>query len=474
MAGSLRTKIVCTIGPASADPDTMRRMAGAGMDVARINTGHCDVTEMRDYITSLARAGEAAGKRIGVMLDLQGPRLRVGSIRGSSVELRPGQEFSITTEQKRGDEQRMSVSYAGLPEDLEPGDSVLVDDGLIRMKVKEIRGVEIVCEVVEGGELVQGKGMNFPDSTLKLPAFTDRDRRYLEAGLEAGIDLVSQSFVRHGRDVRELKDHIAGLGRSVPVIAKIEKGDAVANIDEVMDECDGIMVARGDLGVEMKTEDVPIVQKELIDKALHAAKPVVTATQMLESMISRPRPTRAEASDVANAILDGSDAVMLSAETAIGAYPVKVIEMMARIAARAEEAIDYEKLLEDRGRWAHQGTADAIGYAACKVAADLEAAAIITITRSGYTAVRVARFRPRAQILAASDDREVLDSLSVVWGVRGIDADFEDDIRRTIESVTGSCVERGLVAPGDLVVITGGFLGEKAGKTNLVHVHRAE
>ena len=468
---SIKTKIICTMGPSSQDLEVLRRMAEAGMDVARINTGHIDVDEMRGYIKMLGQVSETVGRRIGIMLDLQGPRLRVGPIKGSSVELEGGQAFTITTEQKRGDETRVSVPYPGLPQDLHPGDRVFMDDGLIRMVVKDISGSDIKCEIVEGGTLLQGKGMNFPDSTLALASFTERDRHFLDAGLEAGIDWVAQSFVRNQGDLWEVMDAIEAKHSSVPVMAKIEKREGVENIDKILEVAEGIMVASGDLGVELPTEDVPIIQKELINKALRAALPVVTATQMLESMIEKPRPTRAEASDVANAILDGTDAVMLSAETAVGHYPVQAVEMMARIAARAEGAVDYPQLLEERGRLAHHSPADAIGYAACKIASDLGAKAIVTITRGGYTAKIVSRYRPQAPIIAASPSESVIDSMSLEWGVHGVVIPMSEDIAKMMNDVSRVCVLQGLVKVGDLVVITSGFMDEESSKTNMVHVH---
>ncbi len=405
-------------GPASRDVETLKKMAESGMDVLRINSGHSELEEIPGYIEMAGKAGEAANKRIGVMLDLQGPRLRVGPIDGGSAELEPGQEFTISSVRKVGDRTGVYVAYDGLSNDLQPGQPVLMDDGLIRMRIKEIAAPDVKCEVLEGGTLLQGKGMNFPDSKLNLAAFTDRDRAYLEVGLASGIDWVAQSFVRTAADVQGLIKAMEEMGKRVPVMAKIEKSEAVGNIGEILEAADGIMVARGDLGVEMEAEEVPIVQKELIDKAVHAALPVVTATQMLESMVSKPRPTRAEASDVANAILDGSDALMLSAETSIGEYPVQCVEMMARIAARTEQAIDYGGILESRGRWSHRGVADAIGYAACKIAADLKAKAIITMTRSGYTARLISRYRPESPIIAVSPNEQVVDAMSLLWGLK--------------------------------------------------------
>lgn len=471
---NLKTKIVCTIGPASADLETLRRMAEAGMNVVRINTSHSDIDDVRRYVDAIRETEVKTSRRIGVMLDLQGPRLRVGSIQGSSTELVAGQDFTITTEQKRGDSERVSVSYSGLPEDLESGDFIYIDDGLIKMKVKRVEGPEIHCEVLEGGTLLQGKGMNFPGVRLGLPSFTDRDGRYLEAGLKAGIDWISQSFVREADDVRLLRDAVEELGYETPIMVKVEKREAVENIGSIMKLAQGVMVARGDLGVEMETEEVPLVQKRLIRDSLKAAKPVVTATQMLETMVENPRPTRAEASDVANAIWDGTDALMLSAETAIGAYPVRAVETMVRIAARAEREIDYGTLLEERGRWEHRSAADAIGYSACKMAADMGARAIVTITRSGYTAALIARYRPAAEILAVSPDEMIIDRMSLVWGVSGMVSPMADGFREMVEETVQACLAAGLVDHGDLLVITGGFIGERVGTTNTISLKLVE
>lgn len=470
----VKTKIVCTVGPSTRDVETLKGITEAGMDVARINSGHNSIQDVRDYIEALGRVDAASDRRIGIMLDLQGPRLRTGPIQGSGVELEAGREFTLTTEDTAGNSERVSVRYPGLTRDLSPGDSVLIDDGLIRLEVREIAPPEIRCEVVVGGVLREGKGMNFPGVPLDLPSFTRQDREYLEAGLEAGIDWISQSFVRSGEDVRGLRGAIDDRGFSTPIMAKIEMEEAVRNIDSILEESQGIMVARGDLGVEMPTEEVPLVQKEVISKALRAGKPVVTATQMLESMVIRPRPTRAEASDIANAILDGTDALMLSAETAIGAFPVAAVEVMRRIAARVEREIDYSRILEERGRWTHRGAADAIGYAACKVASDLRAKAIVTITRSGYTATTIARYRPRAEILAVSPNEEVIDIMTVVWGVKGVVSPIEDDLKGTLVKAARACKEAGFVDSGDLLVITSGFMDEEVGTTNTINLRTVE
>ncbi|MBU1670439.1 MAG: pyruvate kinase [Actinobacteria bacterium] len=470
----LKAKIICTLGPASSDRETMRRMVDAGMDIARINTGHSDIDEVRESIQALQDVENAVGRKVAVMLDLQGPRLRVGSIQGSTVELEAGREFTVTSQQKRGDSTRVSVPYAGLTSDVKPGDHIMVSDGLIRLRVDEVSGTDLRCTVLEGGPLQQGKGMNFPDSDIKLDSFTDRDRRYLEAGLKAGVDWVAQSFIRSAADVSLVKEAITTLGSDTPVMAKIEKGEAVRSIEEIIEVADGIMIARGDLGVEMEMAQVPLIQKEIIAGARRAALPVVTATQMLESMVEHPRPTRAEVSDVANAILDGTDAVMLSGETAIGHDPVEVVRTMADIAFHAEGAVDYALLLEQEAGWRHHGAADAIGYAACKIASDLGARVIVTMTRSGYTARLIARYRPEQPILAVSTSRKVVDRLAMVWGVQARLVPELADVEAAAAGVSSTCLDAGLAEPGDVVVITGGLPGRGESVTNMVHVHTVE
>lgn len=470
----LKTKIVCTIGPASSSEGTLRQMAENGMDVVRINSGHCEIEEIKPIVEMAEVVAKEVGVEIGVMLDLQGPRVRVGEIEGSTVELEAGQPLTFTTKDEKGNAGLAPVSYKGLHEDLEPGASVMIDDGLIRLNVESVEGKEIRCRVVEGGLLRAGKGMNFPGSNLALPAVTERDLRYMREGVMAGVDWISQSFVKDGEDVSSLKAEISATGHEVPVMAKIERKEAVDGIDSIIEAADGIMVARGDLGVEIEPENVPLIQKRLIARSIRSALPVVTATQMLESMISNPKPTRAEASDVANAILDGTDAVMLSAETAIGRYPTRAVEMMERIALKAEETLDFNRLLEERGRWDHQKSADAMGYAACKVAADLDASAIIAITRTGYTAKLISRYRPEGRIVAVSPDPGVIKEMTVVWGVQGIVAPMTKDLKQTINYAEKACLENGLVEKDDLVVMTGGFLEEESGSTNIVHVHTVE
>ncbi|MDD5748799.1 MAG: pyruvate kinase [Actinomycetota bacterium] len=469
-----KTKIVCTIGPSCSSREIIVKMARAGMNVVRINTSHTDVERLSALVMEIRSAEREVGNHISIMLDLQGPRIRVGPIQGSSVELKKGQKFILTTLKKRGNNEMVSVPHGDLPKELKAGDRVLINDGLLKLKVLESRDVDVVCEVENDGILMQGKGMNFPGTRLGLPAVTERDINFLKGGLKAGVDWISQSFVSSSSDVLELKHRIEEIGYKTPVMAKIEKGEAVKEAREIMSVADGVMIARGDLGVEMKMEDVPIVQKELISMAVEAARPVVTATQMLESMVKEPMPTRAEASDIANAILDGTDAAMLSAETAIGMYPVEAVEVMAKIASRTEQTLGYEQILKRRGEWSHLGTTDAICYAACKVASDLGARGILCVTRTGYTAMHLSRFRPREPVIAASMDESVLRKLCLSWGVHGIHCEFESDFKLTIVRAISVAIMKGLLKSGDLVVVVSGFLGEKSGTTNMIYVHRVE
>lgn len=467
----LKTRIICTIGPSCEDAEILARMSEAGMGLVRINSGHCTPEEVPVFISLVKEASRMSGRNISVLLDLQGPRLRIGMIAGGSIDLESGQLFRLSSVPVEGDSSRVHIAYDRLAADISPGDRILVDDGLISLLAVEIAGQEVVCEVVKGGPLLQGKGMNFPDSILSLAAYTERDKLFLETGLNSGVDWVAQSFVRRAEDLEELHGEMKKMGRTVPVIAKIEKPEAVDNIAAILKIADGIMVARGDLGVEMEVEEVPLVQKELIRKSIRAAKPVVTATQMLESMIENPRPTRAEASDVANAILDGTDGVMLSAETAIGAQPVEVVRTMAKIAARTEKALDYENLLERSGRWEHVGDVDALGFAACKVAYDIGAKAIVCLSRSGYTARLIARYRPQQPIIALSPDSGVSNMIALVWGTHTRYVPEYAKLADLISEADCICSSAEGLSPGDRVVFTGGLMESGSSDTNLIHVH---
>lgn len=466
----LQTKIVCTIGPASREAGVLENMISAGMDVARLNAGHSSPEEVARSISLIREASDRVGRRVSIMLDLQGPRVRVGRLKDSPRTISTGEEVVFTTTMDQDPGQRIPVSHSGLSSEVKPGDRVLIDDGLLRLVVMGVRGEDITCLVEEGGILRQGKGMNFPGVELGLPSYTHRDKEFLATGLDHGIDWIALSFVREKKDVLAIKEQVRALGFIVPVMAKVEKSEAVENIDSVLEAADGVMVARGDLGVELETEEVPLVQKMIIRKALLAARPVLTATQMLESMITSSRPTRAEATDVANAILDGTDAVMLSAETAIGHDPAKTVETMSRIARRAEMEIDHIGMLKNQEKLACQGPAEAVGYAACRIASDVSAQAIITLTRSGYTARLISRHRPRARIIALTPNTTVANGMSMLWGVKSHLMPFMHDLKQAFTSALKVCEAEGLVKKGETVVMTGGFLEDKPGTTNTINV----
>lgn len=446
------------------------QLAGAGMDVVRVNTSHASVEDLERYVSSVKRAERICGKSIPVLLDLQGPRIRVSYLSGGEKELKQGTRVTVVSDLNVRNPDVIQVNEPLLADALSPGDIILANDGLIRLRVTDKSREGLDCLVEEGGILKQGKGINLPTARLKLPAFTERDAFYLERGINLGVDWVAQSFVRSAEDVKHLKKEILKLGASVPVMAKIESREAYENIDEIMDVADGVMVARGDLGVEIETEDVPIAQKSIIKKALLKAVPVVTATQMLESMITNPRPTRAEASDVANAIFDGSDALMLSAETAIGNDPLAAVRVMDRIIRKTEDSIDYAGVLEAGGKIPRLSVADAIGYSACKIAWELKAKAIITITRSGYTAKLISRYRPWSRIIAVSPDEAVIRRTRVLWGVEGITSLFGENLKEALSRALIECRDANLLNSGDIVVMTGGFLEERVGTTNTVSV----
>lgn len=444
-------------------------MIRAGMDCARLNFSHGGHPDHAQRVERVRRIARAEYANVAIMADLQGPKIRVQELEHGAVTLKPGGTFTLTTEPVRGDASRASVDYAALPRTVRAGNRILLCDGLIELKVISTDATQVVTEVVNGGELGSHQGVNLPGVALGSSALTAKDRADLTFAVEQGVDFIAQSFVRNENDVVELKQLLSQQHSDIPVIAKIEKNEAVERIEKILEVSDGVMVARGDLGVEARPEQVPLFQKEIIRQANGAGKPAITATQMLESMIEHPRPTRAEASDVANAILDGTDAVMLSAETAIGRYPVEVVAMMARIAGAIESQVPYNPA---PGRSREQGTSvtDAIGAATCETAMKLNARVILTATHSGYSARMIARHRPQVPIFAVTSDEQTLRRLALVWGVRsGLMAAV-----KTLEQVVDGClqiaVDQGVVAAGDLVVVTGGAPPGVTGTTNMIQV----
>jgi len=467
-----RTKIVCTIGPASDGVEVIKKILLAGMNVARLNFSHGTHEEHGRRITSIRRAAGEVGKNAAIMLDTKGPEIRLGLLKEEPVVLSEGALVTLTTENIKGDRDRLPVNYPGLPGDVRAGDTILVADGLIALKVLSTSDTEIRCRVENGGELTSQKGVNVPGVTVNLPAVTEKDIQDIQFGIEHRLDLIAASFVRKSSDVLAIRQILEEAGADIDIIAKIENREAVNNLDEIIKVSDGVMVARGDLGVEIPVEEVPLVQKAIIERCNRAGKPVVTATQMLESMIHNPRPTRAEASDVANAIFDGTDAVMLSGETAAGKYPVEAVETMARIAQRAEAALHYEEMLGKRRAVTPQRTVtDAISYATCATAQDLGAAAIITSTESGHTAKMVSKYRPQAPIVAVTPHARVMRKLALVWGVQPLLVGVGKNTDEMMAAAVEVSLSAGLIKGGDLVVITAGVPVGVHGTTNLIRVH---
>jgi pyruvate kinase len=476
----LRTKIVCTIGPASRDPEMLRQLIRAGMDVARLNFSHGDQPTHAENIERIRAAAEEVGKPVAILADLQGPKLRVGTMDGEGVQLVEDTEVTLTTEDVigRGPE-ALPVQNKVLPRLVRPGDRILLDDGLMELRVLSTGEAQIRCQVVAGGLLKSNKGVNLPRAPLDIPAVTTKDRKDLAFALDQGVDWIALSFVRAADEVVGLKQLIRLLsptGEPAPVVAKIEKPEALSKIDGIIAAADAIMVARGDLGIELSAEEVPLAQKQIIEKCNRDGVPVITATQMLESMIHNPRPTRAEASDVANAILDGTDALMLSGETSIGAHPVKALRTMVRIAEEVEghKSEVFACPLLVPGALHAPTVADAVSHAARETAQDLNAAAIIAPTASGYTARLMSRYRPESPIVAVAPSPAVQRQLMLYWGVIPLLAPRTDNTDEMTAHAVEAAKAHGLVKSGDTVVITAGSAGTAPGTTNLMKVHVVE
>lgn len=472
-----RTKIVCTIGPESRDPETLRELIDAGMDVARLNFSHGDADTHRENVERIRAAEEQAGRPVAIQVDLQGPKLRIGQVVEAGIALVQGEEVTLVVEDLVGrTPNAIPVQNVQLPQIVEPGDTVLLDDGSMELEVLSTTDTEVRGRVEVGGRLTSNKGINLPGVAADLPTITEKDREDLAHAAEGDIDWIALSFVRSADGIHELKDlyrELTGREESLPVMAKIEKPQALENLDAIIEAADAVMVARGDLGIEIPPEEVPMAQKRIIEACNEAGIPVVTATQMLESMIRNPRPTRAEASDVANAILDGTDAVMLSGETSIGSYPVESVSTMRRIIMEVEGtrlAIPtraFRRSRESRGL----STAGAIGRAARVAAQDLGAAALITPTVSGYTAQVMSRYRPEAPIIAVTPNPDVQRRLVLHWGVIPLLAPRADNSDEMIEHAVEAAREEGLVNEGDTVVVTAGAARSEPGTTNLMRIY---
>jgi pyruvate kinase len=465
-----RTKIVATIGPSSRSPRVLRDLIAAGMDVARLNFSHGEPAEHTRTVLRLRRLSRLAGRPVAILQDLQGPKIRVGRLRGGQVEIRRGSRLVLTARRVLGHARLLPTDYRRLPQEVRPGDRVLLDDGRIQLRVLSTSGSDVTCRALEGGVVGEHKGINLPGVKLSAPALTDKDRADVLLGARLDVDFVALSFVRRAQDVEALRRLLHGRGLDTPIIAKIEKPEAVEHLDEILDIADGVMVARGDLGVEMSPEEVPLVQKAVVSRARAAGKPVITATQMLESMRQSPRPTRAEASDVANAVFDGADALMLSGETADGRYPVQSVAMMARIIQRAEPSAMHaarEERLEEGASFA-----DSIAEAACRVARASRARGIVALTVTGGAARLISSFRPHVPIYALAAGETTARRLALAWGVLPLATRRRRNFEDLLIEMERRLVREKLASPGDALVVITGLPFTPSGSTNLIKLHR--
>ncbi len=468
-----KTKIICTLGPATEDESVLRRLMLGGMNGARFNFSHCTHEDAAKKLEAVTRLREELGLPIATILDTKGPEIRVKTFKDGPVELETGATFTLTTREVEGDSQMVSITYKDLPKDLKPGSRVLIDDGLVEMRAEHVSETDIVCTVLNGGRVSNHKGINVPGTKLTMPFISEQDRSDIIFGIENGFDYIAASFTRSAEDILEIRHILKEYKcQTMNIIAKIENMEGVENIDEILRVVDGIMVARGDMGVEIPFEDVPVLQKELIQKSYLAGKQVVTATQMLDSMMKNPRPTRAEATDVANAIYDGTSCIMLSGETAAGKYPVEALETMVRIAEKAEESINYIKRFNSRDNSdVAFDVTNAISHATCTTAHDLGAKAIITVTKAGGTARQLSKFRPLYPIVGCTTQEHVCRQLNLSWGVTPMLIEEVDDTDVLFERAVDAAEKTGLVESGDLVVITAGVPLGISGTTNMMKVH---
>jgi pyruvate kinase len=466
-----KTKIVCTLGPATDRADSLRQMLLAGMNVARFNFSHGSHEEHQGRLARLRELSGELGLPVAAMLDTRGPEIRLRTFRSGAAELKTGAEFTLTTENVPGDEHRCSITYPELPGDVKPGDTILLDDGLVRLTVLASAAPEIRCRVENDGVMKDRKGVNIPGVRLSMPYMSAQDREDILFGIRQGFDFIAASFVRSAADVREIRRVLTEQGSRIRIIAKIENQEGVNNLTEILSVADGIMVARGDMGVEIDFTEIPIIQKNIIALCNECGKPSITATQMLDSMIDHPRPTRAEITDVANAIYDGTAAIMLSGETAAGKYPVEAVRTMDAIALRTEADINYTKRMRAASGTARLSIAAATAHAACTTAADVGADAVITVSQSGTTARLVSRFRPSTPVIACLLSPEVQRQMSLYWGVTPILMDYAGSTDELIEKAVAAAQAAGLVRQGDLVVLTAGVPVGIAGTTNMIKVH---
>ena len=476
-----KTKVVCTMGPNTNDRELLKKLIENGMDVARFNFSHGDHEEQKSRMDLLKELRQELNTNTAILLDTKGPEIRTGVLKGGKrIMLKAGEQFTLTTEEIEGDESKVSITYEGLVQDVDAGRVILIDDGLIELKVVGKSEKEIFCEVINGGELGERKGVNVPNVAVRLPAITEKDKDDIRFGVEQGIDFIAASFVRNAECVLEIKAYLKELGVPyVPIIAKVENAEGIKNIDEIIRAADGVMVARGDLGVEIPAEEVPYLQKMIIQKCNMNFKTVITATQMLDSMMRNPRPTRAEVTDVANAVYDGTDAVMLSGETAQGKYPLEALQMMVHIIQNTEQHLDYEGMLEKTGGHLKSGVSSAIGYSSVLAASNLNAKCIITPSVSGATARVVSNLRPRQVILGVTPNERTLRRMSIYWGVKPI----KSQAFNTTDDICDGAIElakvKQFVETGEIVVITAGIPSpnvkkERSATSNMMRIATVE
>ena len=466
-----KTKIVCTLGPASDKEEVLTKLIENGLNVCRFNFSHGSHEEHKGRMDLVKKVRENLNKPVALLLDTKGPEIRTGNFADPEVFLEEGSKFTITMADVVGTKEICTVSYKGLANDVVAGDLILIDDGLVGLRVDEVCGEEIHCTVENSGIVKNHKGVNVPGVKINLPALTPKDISDIEFGITQGIDFIAASFVRKASDVLAIREVLENNNATdIQIISKIENQEGVDNLDEILQVSDGLMVARGDLGVEIPTEEMPIVQKEMIKKCNELGKPVITATQMLDSMIRNPRPTRAEVTDVANAIYDGTDAIMLSGETAAGKYPVEAVKVMASIAKRIEESLDYDGILRKKGL-SNSNVTDAISYATCTTAKSLNASGIVTSTSSGHTARMVSKFRPKTPIIAATPNEKTSRQLSLSWGVYTVNCEQAGNTDDLIDNSIEASKKQGYINEGELVVITAGVPTGVSGTTNLIKVH---
>ena len=472
-----KTKIVCTMGPNTDNREMMRELALNGMDVARFNFSHGDHAEHKHRLEILESVREELGIPIASLLDTKGPEIRTGKLKdGKKVTLKEGDLYTLTTEEIVGDETRGYINYAGLAEDVKPGDRILIDDGLIELHVREVNGTDIVCRIENGGELGEKKGVNVPGVRVKLPALTDKDKEDIRFGVDAGFDFVAASFVRNADAIREIREILDEKGSAMQIIAKIENEEGIENIDSIIEASDGIMVARGDMGVEIPAEKVPHIQKMIIRKCNLACKVVITATQMLDSMIRNPRPTRAEVSDVANAVYEGTDAVMLSGETAMGSYPIEAVRMMSQIAEESEKYLDY--MFYQRRKVSAENLrniSNTVCYSSVATASDLEAPVIVAPSVSGFTTRMLSKWRPKALIAGLSPSMTAVRQMQLYWGVKPFHAKRAESTDALLFASVELLKEKGIVKEGEIVVATAGVVTranrhEPVADTNIMRV----